>query len=165
MKLAITGTPGIGKTSVAKLLSKVTNYSIINLNYLLLKNFKIQKDENRDTWEVDIERAIKEIELPKNCILEGHLSHFFPVDAIIVLRCKPKQLLKRLRVKKWFATKVEENTESEALNLISEEAREQHQKVFDLDTSNLKPIEVAEKIQKLMTKWESNKTLDFLKNL
>ena len=165
MKLAITGTPGIGKTTVAKLVSKFMNYPLINLNYLLLKDFKLQNDEKRDTWEVDIERAIKEIELPKKCLIEGHLSHFFPVDAIVVLRCSSKKLLNRLKIKKWYATKVEENIESEAMNIISEEAREQHQNVFDLDTSNLKPLDIARKISKLMIKWKSNKPLDFLKNL
>ena len=80
MRLAITGTPGTGKTVVAKMLSKLIDLPVISLNHLLLKNYKLKKDEERDAWEIDIERASQEIKLPKNCIVEGHLSHFFFVD-------------------------------------------------------------------------------------
>lgn len=165
VKLSITGTPGTGKTSVSKLLSKKMHLPIIDLNLFLSSEYVIEKDTDRDSLVVDIERASSEIKLPHSCIIDGHLSHFIQVDAVIVLRCKPKELYERLKKTGWATTKIEENVEAEALNIISEEAREINNNVFDIDTSDRSPDEVAKLAVDMVEGGANGERLDFLEFL
>ena len=56
MIIAITGTPGTGKTSISKILVK-NDFEVIDLNRIALENkFLISKDEERDSWIVDTDR-------------------------------------------------------------------------------------------------------------
>ena len=105
MIIAITGTPGTGKTSVANIL-KDKGFNVINLNKIACDNdFIIDKDEKRDSLIVNIEKIEEFINenyaMQDLLILEGHLSHLFKnIDKIIILRCHPKILFKNLKKKK-----------------------------------------------------------------
>ena len=79
MIIALTGTPGTGKTSVAQLL-KEKNFEIIDLNKEACDNdFLIEKDSERDSNIVDIEKLDKYIFEKYSSkdifFVEGHLSH------------------------------------------------------------------------------------------
>lgn len=165
MKIALTGTPGTGKSEVSRRLGELLKLPVVDLNAMLTNEFALERDEERDTLVVDIERAAAEVELPRDCIIEGHLSHFIPVDIILVLRCRPNELQQRLAGKGWSVEKVEENVEAEALNLISEEARERSGRVFDVDTTGKSPDETVARILKVLGGSVSGEQLDFLEYL
>lgn len=165
MKIAITGTPGTGKTEVARELSEKLNLSVVDLNVLLTEGFILERDEERDTLVVDVERAAAEVRLPRDCIIDGHLSHFIHVDTVVVLRCKPKELYQRLVGKGWSADKVEENVEAEALNIISDEAREINRHVFDIDTTGRPADETARLVVNTLNGRLPEQQLDFLEFL
>ena len=165
MQIILTGTPGTGKTTVAKLLAKDLKVSVIDLNHLLSKEYTIEKDAERDALIVDVERAVSEIQLPKECIIEGHLSHFLDSNLVIVLRCKPRQLTQRLKAKNWPIKKVNENVEAEALNIISDEAHEMNDHVFDIDTSHKSPAEVVELVKSAIKMELKAEKYDFLELL
>ena len=60
MIIALTGTPGTGKTSISNILQK-KGFKIIDLNEIACeKGFLIGRDEKRDSNIVDIEREISE---------------------------------------------------------------------------------------------------------
>ena len=165
MKVAITGTPGVGKTTVAAMVSDLTGWPLIDINKLLTTDFVIEKDVDRDSFMVDIERAASEIKLPEDCVLDGHLSHFFPVDFVIVLRCRPKELQMRLESKVWAQAKIEENIEAEAMDMISDESRKLHKNVADIDTTGDIPKTTAGRVVNTVSGKLPAKRLNFLQYL
>ena len=144
MIIALSGTPGTGKTSVSKILQK-KGFEVIDLNKVASeKNCLIGRDKKRDSNIVDIEKLnlyMKKNYTNKNIVfIEGHLSHLLKtVDKVIVLRCHPKNLKKNLSKKGWKVEKIKENLEAEMLDIILCEAVEIHPKknIFEIDVTNM----------------------------
>ena len=151
MIIALTGTPGTGKTTVASLLRE-KGYEILELNKLAKeKGFVDGYDEERDCSIIDVKKLedylVKEFKKNKNIILDGLLSHLVKgVDIIVILRCHPKVLEERLKAKGWKEKKIRENVEAEALDIILCEAAELHNKskLFEINTTDKSSKEVAE---------------------
>ena len=143
MNISLTGTPGTGKTSVSRFLLK-HKIEILDLNRLIIKkNLIIDYDKKRKTNIVDIIKLNKYFDnyLIKNnlLIIEGHLSHLLNcIDIVIILRCSPIELKKRLLKRKWNKNKINENIESEILDIIlCESLKFQSKKnIFEIDTTN-----------------------------
>jgi len=171
MIIAITGTPGTGKTSVAERLKK-NDFKVIDFNKLACENnWLIVKDENRDSNIVDIKKFdnfIKENYKSEDIIfIEGHLSHLLRnIDKIILLRCHPDKLRNNLSNKKWNQVKIKENIEAEILDIILCESIDIHPKnnIFEIDvtkksvnkvTSNI--LEIIENKFKIMKKYKIGK--------
>jgi len=138
MRIAISGVPGTGKTEISKLLSKKLNYKLVSINEFAeeLDAF-IGYDKEMESRILDMDKLKKEIKkLKGNIILEGHTSHLFTADVVIILRCNPEILKKRLE--KRFPSnplKVQENLEAEILGVITSEAIMNNKKVYEIDTS------------------------------
>lgn len=151
MKIAVTGTPGTGKSLLSKKLAKKLGFSYIGLNDVIKKNKLYESyDRKRKTYVVDTKKLRSYFKKIKgNVIIDSHLSHLFDnMDLVIVLRCSPKTLEKRLKKKKWSNAKIHENIEAEMIGLISWEARQRYKNVFDIDTTKGKPVEAMETIIK-----------------
>jgi adenylate kinase len=140
MIIALTGTPGTGKTSVSKVLHD-KGFEVVDLNKVALdKNFLVGKDEKRDSEIVDVEgfdEYVKKNYSGKDFVfIEGHLSHLLKsVDKVVVLRCHPDELRKNLSKKGWKEEKIKENLEAEKLDIILCEAIELHPRnnIFEID--------------------------------
>lgn len=159
MIISLSGTPGTGKTTVCSIIKEHPQYRsqfhVIDLNKIvMLEKLYSGKDEERDTYEVDMDRLNESVELlikelPKNIdvIMEGHLSHLLPADAIIVLRTEPVVLRKRLGERKNYSpSKIKENAEAEALDIILVESVERSDRVFEINTTELDAHEVVKTI-------------------
>ncbi len=157
MIIALTGTPGTGKTSVSEILRNryANQYCIIDINKLILhEKLYTGRDEARDSYEVDTDKLEGRMKLEINqmsnkldIILESHLSHFLAVDMVIVLRAYPGVLRLRLeKGKNYSVQKAKENADAEALDVILVEAVEHHEKVFEIDTTYMSPQAVAESV-------------------
>ena len=104
VRYALTGTPGTGKTSISKLL----DLKIIAL-FDYYKDASEGKTESGE-WIIDIDKIKKNIIITEDTILEGHFAHEFDnIDQIIVLRCDPKVLVKRLKERGYSKGKIREN--------------------------------------------------------
>ncbi|MCC7553701.1 MAG: adenylate kinase family protein [Methanobacteriaceae archaeon] len=152
----ITGTPGVGKTTIANFLfDKLEdnfNVKLIKINDLAIENdLVIDEDFNKQYKIIDIDRLDivlqKTIDnffkLEDNCfkliIVEGHLSHFCSnPDKVIVLRLDPDILKKRLLKRNYSIEKINENLEAEALAICSNESYDIHGiKTNEIDTTSL----------------------------
>lgn len=151
MLIALTGTPGTGKTSVARILEK--DYKVI-----YLKDFeeaRMYYDDERESYVVDMEilkNKVKGLKDDGKIILEGHYSHEMPVNMVIVLRCHPDELRKRLERRGYDERKIRENLEVEAMGLITSEAINYYgkDKVFEVDTTGRKPEDVARDVKNII---------------
>lgn len=165
MIVAISGTPGTGKTIVCNRLregfgkheykDKDTGmyhmYPIIDLNELIISEHLYDgMDDNRGSLIVDVERLRDAVRVVSDdsiegvhdvTIIEGHLSHLM-ADCVIVLRCAPLQLKQRLLGKGFNERKVQENLEAECLDVILIEAVEQSKRVYEINTTH-KTVEQA----------------------
>ncbi len=152
MAIALTGTPGVGKTSVSKVLGE-RGYKILDLNdFIKNKGLRGNKDLKRNTFEIDAER-LKEVYHDQNLnpdIVEGHLSHHLSISPIVVLRCSPSELEKRMKNKRWNEKKIEENLEVEMLDTILIEALERTEDVYEIDSTGKDPEEVATAVEDIM---------------
>lgn len=157
MIILITGTPGVGKTTVSSILVEKTGAYLININELVdEKHLYTGIDEERGYKIVDLDALFNEMgeiiemedDSDKHIIVEGHLSHLFEnSDIVIVLRANPDALCHRMKTKGWKAAKIRENIEAEAIDVCSYEAFEIHgDKVNEIDTSDIPPEDVADLI-------------------
>ena len=146
MKIAITGTPGTGKTTVTDQLD--INYHVVHLTEYIRENNLGEPVEG--VTEVDTEKLktkIAEEFESEDVIFEGHLAHHLEVDQCIVLRCNPEILEERLSERDYSDEKVAENLEAEALDVILSEAVQMHENVFEIDTTDKTVDEVTEEVE------------------
>jgi adenylate kinase len=151
--IALTGTPGTGKTSVGQALSR-RGRRVIELNDFARERGLLGRlDRRRGTREVDpraLDRALSQEHLPQDAILVGHLAHELNVGLVIVLRCRPSILRRRLESRGYGEAKVKENVEAEALDVILVEAVETGREVLEVDTTAL-PVEgVADAVEEML---------------
>ncbi len=145
--IAITGTPGTGKTSVAEELKK-KGYRVYSVNELA-KDCIIDYEDGCAI--VDIEKLKEKAkELEPDSMVEGHLSHHL-ADKAIVLRCNPLILKERLIHRGWREEKVLENVEAELVDAILIECLETCREVYEIDTTSRSPEEVAEIIVSIIS--------------
>src|SRR2546427_12837259 len=147
MIVAITGTPGTGKSSVCAVLS-VRGYTVMDLDQIARREgFIAGRDEARGSDEVDTEAMRRSLHVPaKVAFLTSHYSHRMDANIAIVLRCRPSVLRSRLEARGWPPEKVRENVEAEAIDVILQEAVARLPFVFEVDTTNRQPTETAEAI-------------------
>jgi|Deesub1362A_J573_1020465.scaffolds.fasta_scaffold13754_2 adenylate kinase len=150
MIVALTGTPGTGKSSVSKFLSKV--YQVKSVSDLAEEFGCIADDTyaGESVLVVDVgclSEKVSELEFEGESgeevlVIEGHLAHLLPCDVTVVLRCNPLRLKDRL-LSRWDMDKVLENVEAELLDVILVEAMEKECSIYEIDTTNRTPEGVA----------------------
>jgi adenylate kinase len=156
MYLAITGTPGTGKSTVGTLLEDAGQKVISLLRVAEENGFITGYDEEAGSDEIDIQALDKHIR--DNCtssdqaFITGHMSHqLSAVSAVIVLRCNPNTIIQRLEERGYSEDKVRENAEAEAVDVILVEALEMHDNVFEIDVTEMHPEQVRDAILEIGT--------------
>jgi adenylate kinase len=148
MQIALTGTPGTGKTTIAGLLP----YRVIDINALVKGGMNFGVDPERGCLDADMDALadhLAKLNSDDISILEGHFSHHF-ADWSIVLRLSPTALKSRLEARGYSAPKIKENLEAEALDVILVEAVERCCRVDEIDTTKKGPMEVAELVTRII---------------
>ncbi len=147
MRVAVTGTPGTGKTTATERLA--TDLEVIHLNDVVREQGLTQgRDEQRDTLVADLDAVASWLDGREDVLFESHLAHNFAADRVVVLRCHPEHIEDRLEARGEPPSTVAENAESEALDVILSEAVAEHgeESVYEIDTTDRSPEEVAEAI-------------------
>jgi adenylate kinase len=142
MIIALTGTPGTGKSTVARLLD--AGFTVIDLNALIKDRYNLGADQERGSLIADLDGLIAHMEkLEGDYVIEGHVSHYLPADVVVVLRVAPRVLRERLAKRGWSKSKIDENAEAEALDVILVEALELNDRVCEIDGTNMTPEQIA----------------------
>jgi adenylate kinase len=151
MLVAITGTPGVGKTAIADELG-VIGYIAVSLDELADQEGFIDGEEE-GVKLVDVpklKKFIKTVRSKNNIFLISHYSHLMEPNIVIVLRCNPNELRQRLEKRGWPEKKVRENLEVEAIDFITVEAMENCSRVYELDTTSTEPRFTVENMMKII---------------
>ncbi len=135
--VALTGSPGTGKSTLAAQLEQ-EGVQIVTVEAVA-----------RQVDALIQHQGILEIETSKleawtwlgseTCVIDGHLSYYCPIDAIIVLRCNPSKLRQRLSKREGYGPeKIESNVEWEILAGVWSELITLHPKVkvLEIDTTD-----------------------------
>ena len=154
--IAITGTPGTGKTALCQSLG--AGYSVLSLKDLAEQYECLGPQDAADgAAPIDIHQLAEKWQFQDNEItfIDGHLSHFLDVDAIVVLRCNPLELEKRLQSRDYSTAKIAANVEWELISGTWSELLEFEISVplLELDTSSTS----TEELQTQVLSWIEKK--------
>jgi adenylate kinase len=161
LKVVITGTPGVGKHTVAESLSIVMgNIPILDINGIILsENLLTTSSENDKDKEVDIQKSYEFLTLLlskeefQNSIIVGHLAPYVInsqlVDFVVILRRSPYELKKIYQERCYSDSKTRDNINAEILGILSYDASKNFEfsKLSEWEnSSNLSPSSVAQSI-------------------
>jgi len=158
----ITGNPGTGKHTIAKLISKKLNLEIIDINKIAIEQGLAKK--NNHSLDVDVNKLKKIINknVSENSILVGHLAPYVidskNVKISVVLRKSPYKLQSIYKKRKYSSKKSLENLGSEILGITYYDTVREFgkKKTFQIDTSNISISTTAKKME-LIFKRKSTK--------
>ena len=145
MLVAVTGTPGTGKSSACAALAR-RGYHVVDLD-AAAKELGLTEVDADGTVLVDVDALAERLHVPtKVAFLKGHYAHRIPANLIVVLRCHPEELWRRLAARGWPLDKIRENVEAEAIDVILQEAAERGPPVFEVDTTAKTAEATAEEV-------------------
>lgn len=140
----VTGTPGTGKTYIAKAVAKAFSLKYIDVKKVIIRD-KLSEgyDKKRKTKIIDTTKLSKSLvsmikKSDKGIVIDSHMSHFIPskhVDLCIVTKCDLKELNKRLKKRGYHKSKTRENLDSEIFDICYNEAKERKHKIMVIDTT------------------------------
>jgi adenylate kinase len=159
--IVIGGTPGTGKTKVSKILGSRLTVEVISLSELAEKAGCISaQDIARNTGIINEDCLVEALldivdDRGKRFIIEGHYIDLVPsssVEIAVILRTHPENLRERLRERGYSKAKVDENVEAEVLGVCQMDALDAfgEEMVFEIDTTNLAPSDIASRIEDLL---------------
>ena len=140
--VALTGTPGTGKSTVAALLPPTVRRAEVGE---LARGRRAAQGRGRELF-VDLSRLRRSLaQAPAELdVLVGHLAHLLPVREAIVLRCRPVELARRLaRARRGDRAQRQANVVCEATDAIVAEALRAGCRVYEIDTTGRTPRDVA----------------------
>ena len=153
MRIAVTGTPGTGKTTATKLLAESDQFdpslSVVHLNDVIRDEQLTEGyDEERDSVIAGFDAVAEWLDEHDDILFESHLAHHFDADRVVVCRCHPEELERRLESRGESDSSRTENAESEALDVILAEAVREHglESVYEIETTDSAPEAVASEI-------------------
>ena len=142
--IIITGTPGAGKSTLAKKLAQELKFQRVDLD----KHYKVIStgyNKKKQSYDIDIKkftRLIKEKAKTRNIIVDSHIAQLLP--KCIALTCSDlKKLKRRLQNRNYSKKKIRENLDVEIFQVCLQEARERGHKIIIVDACkdiNLKLI-------------------------
>jgi len=158
--IMITGTPGVGKTTISQALANRLDGKHINISTLVQHEQLItSQDRERDTLIVDSRRLSQRLQQiisaqTKPVILDTHDTSLsfreLDISLVAVIRLDPDELTKRLRARKYHESKIYENVAAEILDvcLIDSVQHFEKHRVTEINATNQSIEEIINTIIK-----------------
>ncbi|KFY20773.1 hypothetical protein V491_03435 [Pseudogymnoascus sp. VKM F-3775] len=142
--IIITGTPGVGKTTHCETLAASLGLTHLSINTVVKdKGCHDGWDEEYQSWIVDEDKLLDEIEddvKKGGYIIDWHACDLFPkswIDLVVVLRVDSTILYDRLKARNYPELKLQENLDSEIMEVLLQEARDSYDEEIVVElTSN-----------------------------
>jgi len=174
--IVIGGTPGTGKTEVARVLGSLLSVEVFSLGQLADDAGCVKAiDKARNTGVVDedclVDAIISLLEKKKGrLIIEGHYIDLIPskeVEHAFILRTHPQVLRERLKQRGYSEAKVAENVEAEVIGVCQMDALDAFDEeiVSEIDTTSLSPRETANKIVEILNSGGDQNRIDWMEML
>jgi broad-specificity NMP kinase len=156
---AITGTPGSGKSEVGRRLRR--RWEVVEVAELA-KRLGCARARPGGSLEIDMIQLGRAMRTPgtprrgsvraRHSLLTGHLAHLLPVRDVIVLRCGPRELARRLRRRGTPTRDIWANVASEATDVVLIEAasRRGTGRLWEVDTTGRLRAAVARTVAGLL---------------
>ena len=146
--IIVTGTPGTGKSALARHLAKTARFLYIDVNFIIaLKKLGKGFDLERKCQIIDekqLRKALLDLiqlhtkKRSRGIIIDSHLSTCLPrskVDLCIVTTCSLKTLQKRLKKRRYSEEKIRENLDCEIFDVCLMDAQKKKYPVLVIDAS------------------------------
>jgi adenylate kinase len=159
MLVLIAGTPGVGKTTVAREVAKRLGVAYVNVAELAVNEGLVAGyDSERGAYVIDEEAVrakLRELALRGRAVVDTHVVSAVPpelVEVAVVLRLDPRELERRLKARGYPPSKVLENVQAEILDACLIEAVEAfgEERTFEVDASGKSVDEVVEEVLKIV---------------
>ena len=164
--IVITGTPGVGKSTIARLLAKEIGARLIELGELVLeKALYLGFDEETGSFIVNTEALVVEVldmlsKSPEDSlfiVVSHYAQAVVPKEALLiafVLRRSPYELKSILAKRGYGERKVLENVQAEVLDVCLVEALEAYgpELVYEIDTTGRAPEDVVSEMLRAVEK-------------
>jgi len=142
MRLLITGTPCTGKTTLSLAIAKQLGCPLLAVNDLVsqMRCYSFNRRKEKEVEMSVLSRALKKILLAfegKDLVVEGHLlteCSKLPCDKVLVLRCDPRVLQRRMDARAYYSQKIADNVTAEVIDYFQVKAEDAYaSKVLQLD--------------------------------
>jgi len=163
--IVLTGTPGVGKTVLAKLMARRTGFRFLSLGDLVKREGLHKGFDRRARSYVINEPAVRkrledyfEDHRAKGVVFETHsvdsFLHRTRGMVVVVLRLDPVALAKRLRARNWPRVKIWENVEAEMIDVSLYDSLKflGKTRVFEIDTTGKRPELLVREILRALSR-------------
>lgn len=167
LRFVITGNPGVGKHTTAKIIAEKINADIIDINDVAIDNNATGKKTDLGL-DVDVKRLVrlleKQLKAERDLVIVGHLAPYVlkpvGISLVAVLRRSPYELEKTLKKRGYSVDKVRENVASEILGTSLYDSLQTFgkRKVAEFDTTGKTPKETTDEILAALQKKSKSKS-------
>jgi len=166
--IIVTGTPGVGKTTHCEVLAQNTGLKHLSINQIVKeRECHDGWDDEFKSWIVDEDKLLDAIEdevKPGGYIIDWHACDLFPkswIDLVVVLRVDSTLLYDRLKARGYPEAKLQENLDSEIMEVLLQEARDSYDEEIVVEITSNTSDEMdsnIERIEAWITQWKKNNT-------
>lgn len=167
-RLVITGSPGAGKHTAARLVSERLGAQIMDINKVALEKGAVLSRTDKGA-EVDTKKVGRLLASMLNkekgsVVIVGHLAPYVlkgaGIDMVAVLRRSPTRLAATLAGRKYAKEKINENVSAEVLGILLYDAIKAfgRRRVAEFDTTSRTPEETTDEIIAALQKKSPKRT-------